>query len=246
MLTAALVFVAGLLLGGLLNVVVVRLPRERRLLGWPRCTRTGEPLAWWQLIPVAGWILQRGRAANGARIHWIYPAVELLTALALLRLYQLYGLSEEFAYLAFVCAVLIVTGAIDWLHRYIYTFVILGAALVALIVGPLVGMDWRNVLVGALAAGFIFMLFYLVARIIFPGAGVPFGLGDVYLAIFIGAAVGLLNLAPALFYGMLLAGVVSAGILIARRAGRPTPTYISYGTYLCLGVILFIAVGGMG
>jgi leader peptidase (prepilin peptidase)/N-methyltransferase len=45
---------------------------------------------------------------------------------------------------------------------------------------------------------------------------------------------------------MLMAGVVSAGILIARRAGRPTPTYISYGTYLCLGVILFIAVGGMG
>jgi leader peptidase (prepilin peptidase)/N-methyltransferase len=75
---------------------------------------------------------------------------------------------------------------------------------------------------------------------------VPFGLGDVYLAIFIGAAVGLLNLAPALFYGMLLAGVVSAGILIARRAGRPTPTYIAYGSYLCLGTLLFITLGGMG
>lgn len=246
MLTAALVFVAGLFLGALLNVIIVRLPRERRLLGWPRCTRTGAPLAWWQLIPLAGWLIQRGRAANGAPIHWIYPAVELLTALTLLRIYQLYDLSAAFAYLSFVCAVLIVTGAIDWLHRYIYTFLILGAAAVALVAGPLVGMDWRNVVVGALAAGIVFTLFYVVARIIFPGAGVPFGLGDVYLAIFIGAAVGLLNLAPALFYGMLMAGVVSAGILIARRAGRPTPTYISYGTYLCLGVILFIALGGLG
>jgi leader peptidase (prepilin peptidase) / N-methyltransferase len=246
MLTAAIVFIAGLLLGGLLNVVIVRLPRERGLLGWPRCTRTGAPLAWWQLVPLVGWLAQRGRAADGRRIHWIYPMVELLTGLTLLRLYALYGLTPAFGYLACVCAVLIVTGAIDWLHRYIYTFVILGAALLALVAGPLVGMDWRNVLLGALAAGLSFMLFYLAARVIFPGAGVPFGLGDVYLAIFIGAVVGLLNLAPALFYGMLMAGAVSAGILLVRRTGRPTPTYISYGTYLCLGVILFIALGGMG
>lgn len=246
MLTAALIFVAGLFLGSLLNILIVRLPRERRLLGWPRCTRTGEPLAWWQLLPLAGWLAQGGRARDGRRLHWIYPAVELIAALTLLRLYQLYGLGSAFVYLAFLCAVLIVTGAIDWLHRYIYTFVVLGAALVALVVGPVVGMDWRNLLIGAIAGGTVFMLFYVAARMLFAGAGVPFGLGDVYLAIFIGAAVGVLNLATALFYGMLMAGLVSAGILIARRAGRPTPTYISYGTYLCLGVILFIALGGLG
>jgi leader peptidase (prepilin peptidase)/N-methyltransferase len=246
MLAPVLVFLGGLLLGGLLNVLIVRLPRERRLLGWPRCTRTGEPLAWWQLIPLAGWLIQRGRARDGRPINWIFPAVELLTALTLLRIYQLYGLGDSFAYLTFVSAILIVTGAIDWLHRYIYTFFILGGALIALVTGTLVGLDWRLLVSGAIVGGFVFMIFYMAARIIYPGAGVPFGLGDVYLAIFIGAAVGVLNLAPALFYGMLMAGVVSAGILLARRAGRQTPTYISYGTYLCLGVVLFIAAGGMG
>lgn len=245
MLISAIVFVAGLFLGSLLNILIVRIPRERRLLGWPRCTRTGEPLAAWQLLPLVGWLVQRGRARDGRPLHWIYPAVELLTGLTLLQLYLLYGLSDAFFYLAFVCAVLIVTGAIDWLYRYIYTFVILGSALAALVIGPLVGMDWRNLVVGALAGGFVFLIFYVAARMIFPSAGVPFGMGDVYLAIFIGAVVGLLNLAAALFYGMLMAGIVSAGILIARRAGRPTPTYISYGTYLCLGAILFIAIGGM-
>ncbi|NWF81264.1 MAG: prepilin peptidase [Chloroflexi bacterium] len=246
MVPALFVFLAGLLLGTLLNVLIIRLPRERRLLGWPRCTRTAEPLALWQVIPLVGWLLQRGRASDGRPLHWIYPLVELISGLSLLRLYQLYGISPAFFYLAFVCAVLIVTGAIDWLHRFIYTFVILGAALVAIIAGPLVGLNWVNVVLGALIGGFCFALFYLVARVLFPGPGVPFGLGDVYLAIFIGAAVGLLNLAPALFYGMLMAGIVSAGILIARRTGRPTPTYIAYGTYLCLGTILFIAIGGMG
>lgn len=246
MLTPAIVFLAGLILGGLVNVLVVRLPREGRLLGWPRCTRTGAPLAWWQLLPLAGWLVQRGKASDGRPLHWIYPLVELLSGLALLRLYQVYGLTPAFFYLSFICAVLLLTGAIDWLHRYIYTFVILGAAAVALVVGPLLGMDWRLTTLGALAGGFIFLVFYLLARALFPSAGVPFGLGDVYLAIFIGAAVGLLNLSTALFYGMLLAGVVSAGILIARRAGRPTPTYIAYGSYLCLGALFFLISGGLG
>ncbi len=246
MFTAMLVLLAGLILGSALNVLIVRLPRERRMLGWPRCTRTGAPLAWWQLLPLLGWLLQRGRAADGRRLHWMFPLIELLNGLALLRLYQLYGLSPAFFYLAFVCAVLLLTGAIDWLHRFIYTFVILGATLVALVVGPLVGMDWRNVLLGALAGGGLFLVFYMLARLLFPSVGVPFGLGDVYLAIFIGAVVGLINLGPALFTGMILAGLVSAGIIIVRRSGRSTPTYIAYGSYLCLGVLIFILLGGMG
>jgi leader peptidase (prepilin peptidase) / N-methyltransferase len=245
MFTAALVFIAGLFLGTLLNVIIIRLPREGRLGGWPRCTRTGAPLKIWQLLPVVGWLLQRGRAANGQALHWIYPVVELLTGLMLLRAYQLYGLSPAFAYLVFVSVVLIMTGAIDWLHRYIYTFVILGGALIALIAGPLVGLDWRGVLLGALFAGIAFLILFVVAQFLFPGKSAPFGLGDVYLAIFIGAAVGLANLTIALFYGMLMAGLVSAWILVARRRGRTTTEYISYGTYLCLGVLLFIAVGGM-
>jgi leader peptidase (prepilin peptidase)/N-methyltransferase len=246
MLTAALILVVGLFLGTLLNVLIIRIPREGRMLGWPRCTRTGAPLAWWQLLPVAGWLIQRGRAANGKPLHWIFPLVELISGLALLRIYQIYGLRPAFFYLAFICAVLIITGAIDWLHRWIYTFVILGAALVALVVGPLVGMSWVNTTLGALAAGAVFILLFGLARLLFPGHAAPFGMGDVYLAIFIGAAVGVANLAPALFYGMLMAGVVSAGIIVARRAGRPTPEYLSYGSYLCLGVVLFIALGGLG
>ncbi|NJO82012.1 MAG: prepilin peptidase [Blastochloris sp.] len=239
------VFGAGLLLGTLLNILIVRLPREQRLLGWPRCTRTGEPLAWWQLLPIVGWLIQRGKAADGRSLHWIYPLVELLTALALLRFYQLYGFTPSFFYVSLVAAVLIVTGAIDWLFRFIYTFFILGAALIVLIAGILVGLNWINLILGALIAGFAFTALYMLARIMFPGKSAPFGLGDVYLAIFIGAAVGVVNLAPSLFYGMLMAGVVSAVILVARRTGCPMPEYISYGTYLCLGVILFIAVGGL-
>jgi leader peptidase (prepilin peptidase)/N-methyltransferase len=240
-----LVFVIGLLLGTLLNVLIIRLPRERRLLGWPRCTRTGEPLAWWQLLPVVGWLLQRGQASNGRRLHWVYPLIELLTASMLALLFARYGFSATFVYLLFVCAVLIVTGTIDFLYRFIYTFFILGAAVVALIASVAVPfVTLRASALGALAAGIAFLVFFLLAQLLFPGKAAPFGLGDVYLGIFIGAALGLRQLLPALLYGMLIAGAVALLIIVVRLFRVRTPEYIAYGTYLCLGVLLYLVVEG--
>ncbi len=245
------VFLAGLFIGTLLNMVVIRLPREHRLVGWPRCTRTGAPLALWQVVPVVGWAAQRGRARDGRRLNIIYPLIELGTALVLVLLYRAYGLSPLFFYLSFVCVVLIVTGAIDWLYRYIYTFVILGSMLVALLLhllagGFVPGMDILDSAMGAVVSGFVFVLFFLLSKILFPAASVPFGLGDVFLGLFIGAAVGFGRLPMTLFYGMLMAGVVAGGIVFAKYLlrRRDMPEYMPYGSYLCVGAILYLLVQG--
>ena len=247
--TIAVVFVAGLFLGTLLNVVIIRLPRERNMGGKPHCTRCGQPLAWWQLLPVVGWLVQGGRGrCCGRRLNWIFPLVEFLMAALLVRFYLLYGSSPVFFYLAFVAAILLITGAIDWLHRSIYTFVILGAALIVLLASLGLPAERNNIvngLLGLLVAGFFFAIFFMLARVMFPGKAAPFGLGDVYLAIFIGAAIGLTRLTPALFYGMLLAGVYSALLIILRRLGRSGAEYISYGTFLCLGTLSFLAWRGL-
>lgn len=247
-LSIVLVFAAGLLLGALLNLVVVRLPREGALGGWPRCTRCGRTLAWWQALPLVGWLAQGGRGrCCGRRLHWLFPAVELIAAGSLALLYARYGLTPPFFYLAFVAAVLIVTGAIDWLHRFIYTVVALGGALIVTVAAHFIARhSLVNALVGALAAGFIFAIFFALARAMYPGKAAPFGLGDVYLAIFIGAAVGFTNLMPAVFYGMLLAGLFSVSLLALRRAGRPgVPEYISYGTFLCIGALGYLLAHGL-
>ena len=245
---AIAVFVAGLLLGTLLNIVIVRLPRERDLGGWPRCTRCGRSLAWWQVVPLVGWLAQGGRGhCCGRRLNWLFPLVELLTAGSLTVFYLRYGFGGAFAYLAFVTVVLLVTGAIDWLHRSIYTFVILGAALIVLLAAQVIpAHSFLNALFGALAAGFVFAIFFVLARALFPGKAAPFGLGDVYLGIFIGAAVGLTRLMPTLFYGILLAGVYSAMVILIRRAGRvEVSEYISYGTFLCLGALGYLLLFGL-
>jgi leader peptidase (prepilin peptidase)/N-methyltransferase len=246
---AIVIFVAGLFLGALLNIVIIRLPREREIGGWPRCTRCGRSLRWWRALPLIGWLAQGGRGrCCGRRLSVLFPIVELLAAGSLAAFYLRYGLGGVFFYLAFVTAVLLVTGAIDWLHRSIYTFVILGSALIALLASLALKPyhNFVNALAGALAAGFVFALFFMLARVLFPGKAAPFGLGDVYLGIFIGAAIGLTHLGPALFYGMLLAGIYSALIIVVRRMGRSgISEYISYGTFLCLGALGFLLLNGL-
>jgi len=95
----------------LLNVVNHPPAREQSLGGWPRCTRCGRPLAWWQVLPLAGWLAQGGRApllraiAVGA-----VPVIELSRARCSRSSIAQYGLSVPFWYLSFVAAVLILTA----------------------------------------------------------------------------------------------------------------------------------------
>lgn len=247
MLMLVAIFIASLLIGSLLNIIIIRLPREKRLLGLPpRCTRTGEPLALWQVLPVVGWVAQGGKARNGKPLDSIYLLVEIITAIAFTLLYYQYGFSVLFFYLCFACVVLIVTGAIDWTHRYIYTFVILGATLLSFIlsaVGVIPDMNLLNTGIGLFVAGVVFILFFILGKVLFPSHAVPFGMGDVYLALFLGATFGFTRLINVLWYGILLAGVAAVFIIVARKVQPQKKTiYMSYGTYLCLGAIIYMLV----
>ena len=76
--------VFGLLIGSFLNVCIYRWPRDLSVVRpRSRCTECEQPIAWYDNVPVLSFLLLRGRCRKcHARIHWRYPLVELLTALA--------------------------------------------------------------------------------------------------------------------------------------------------------------------
>jgi leader peptidase (prepilin peptidase)/N-methyltransferase len=85
------VFLAGLAVGSFLNLCSTRLPYEKALL-WPgpRCGSCLQRLRLVDCLPVAGFLLLRGRCRTcRARIPWSYPLVELFTALAFVGLFAL-------------------------------------------------------------------------------------------------------------------------------------------------------------
>ncbi|MCS7033232.1 MAG: prepilin peptidase [Phycisphaerae bacterium] len=77
----AFVFALGACVGSFLNVVVWRLPRQQSLVSPPsRCTSCGHRLAWYDNVPVFGWLWLGGRCRYcKARISIRYPIVEAVT-----------------------------------------------------------------------------------------------------------------------------------------------------------------------
>jgi leader peptidase (prepilin peptidase)/N-methyltransferase len=76
------VFLFGACVGSFLNVVIYRLPKEESIVTPGSHCVCGQPVRWYDNIPVLSWFLLRGRArCCGARFSIRYPFVELLTAL---------------------------------------------------------------------------------------------------------------------------------------------------------------------
>src|SRR5689334_22306954 len=82
--TLLLVFTGllGLAVGSFVNVVIYRVPRDLSLLRpGSRCPGCAAPIRPWHNVPVAGWLVLRGRCARcRTAISARYPLVELLTA----------------------------------------------------------------------------------------------------------------------------------------------------------------------
>lgn len=81
----AVAFLFGACVGSFLNVVIYRLPKEESIVSPRSHCGCGQPIAWYDNIPILSWLALRGRArCCGRKFSARYPAVELLTALLFL------------------------------------------------------------------------------------------------------------------------------------------------------------------
>src|SRR3954452_15075174 len=71
----------GACIGSFLNVVIYRVPAGKSIvLPGSHCV-CGQPIRWYDNIPVFSWLILRGRArCCGQKFSFRYPFVELLTA----------------------------------------------------------------------------------------------------------------------------------------------------------------------
>lgn len=71
----------GAIVGSFLNVVIYRMPLEKSIVTPGSRCACGQPIAWFDNIPVLSWFILRGRArCCGRPYSFRYPFVELLTA----------------------------------------------------------------------------------------------------------------------------------------------------------------------
>jgi len=88
----AVAFVFGAAWGSFFNVAIYRWPREMSVVAPPsHCPACKAPIPWWRNVPIAGWLVLRGKAACcGARVSPRYLLVELLSAVLCVALAEQY------------------------------------------------------------------------------------------------------------------------------------------------------------
>ena len=233
---AAFALAPGLAVGSFLNVLAARVPLRRSVIK-PRsaCMGCGSALAWHDNVPLVSYAVLRGRCRScGARIGLLYPAVELMTALLVAACVWKFGLTGEAAVAGSFCAVLVAVTATDLNHRIIPNRIVLPATVVVLAAHTALDPrpEWA---LGALGAS----LFLFAAAVAYP-AGM--GMGDVKLALLMGAALGK-SVSVALLGGMIFALVPSL-FLLARHGAAARKMGIPFAPFLALGSVVALFAGG--
>lgn len=238
------VAVLGLLWGSFTNVLIARVPAgENWVTDGSRCPRCGEPIHWYDNIPLVSFALLRGRCRScRAPISWRYPVVETAVALLWVFVYLQWGWSVTALVLAYLAVISVSLVAIDLdVRRLPFALVLPSYAVVAvLLVVALVlgeGGAWWMPLVGMAVLGG----FYGAIWFVYP-AGM--GFGDVVTAGLLGLVLGFLGwgpLAVGAIAGPLLGGIFVIGGLLAGRLGRKSA--VPYGPGLIAGAWLGILAG---
>jgi leader peptidase (prepilin peptidase)/N-methyltransferase len=175
----AFAFVLGAAVGSFLNVCIYRWPVDLSI-NRPRrsfCPNCKQPIPWHQNLPLISWLALGGRCANcGAKISFRYFAVELVTALLFLAVWESFPWQVAIAYSVFV-SFLIIGTFIDFEHFIIPDRVTIGGiiagAISSVAVPALMQTDSR------LAAGVRSLLAaalgYVILLIVLEAGKIAFG-----------------------------------------------------------------------
>ena len=247
--------VLGALWGSFFNVAIHRLglyesvtrPRSR-------CPRCSTPIAWYDNIPIFGWMLLGGKCRHcRLPISWRYPLVELLSTLLALAVYARFvagaladgapasGLAAHFlVYFAFV-GTLVVLAGVDLDHQIIPDVVTYPAIPAFFVCGILLrDVPPLDLVVGLVVGYGIIAIVAELAWLILRREGM--GYGDAKLLALVGALLGwkgaLITFLLSPFFGL----VAVVPILVARRR-KIVGVEVPFGPYLVAAALVYLFFG---
>lgn len=221
-----LIFIFGLIVGSFLNSVIHRLHTGQSIAkDSSRCPNCNHRLSSLDLIPVVSFFVLGRRCRYCKKpISWMYPLLELTTALAFVLVYAVnvtdYG---KVLFQWFFTSFLIIIFVYDLKHYLILDKIIFPAAGLALIY-----QIWRGNFLSALLGAFIlagfFGLLYLVSK------GRWIGFGDVKLGIFLGLLVPFSETLVLFFLAYFIGAIT--GIVLIAWGKKGLSDRLPFGTFL--------------
>ena len=232
--TIFFILVVGLSVGSFLNVVIFRLDKKGGILfGRSECRSCGHIIRWYDLVPVAGFLLLKRKCRHcGEKISVIYPAVEILTALSFLAYVHFWNTYDiHTMYGLVLIAGLIVIAFSDLLEFIIPDKIVFPLIILAFVLN-LYSEDISARLITAFILGSIFAIMYLGSR------GQWLGLGDAKLVFLIGLVLGYPLGVLAVLLSVWTAALVGIALVTAKKATLKTA--LPLGTFLAINTIILI------
>jgi len=253
----------GLVIGSFLNVCIVRIPHGESIVRpASHCTGCGRAIRPYDNIPLISWLVLRGRCRTCKKaISWMYPAVELATALLFFACAAVFGPTLEGVKWALLSALIVVLVATDIRERILpdkvnFTGLIFGV-LISGFLRPADGVAaWlsskmfdfppptpvlsvADSLLGALVGG---GLLWIVAEGYFRLRGREgMGLGDVKMMAMVGAFEGLEGALLAILIGSLLGSVLGLAFIAIFR--KDSDYELPFGAFLGAGSLIVVFFG---
>lgn len=248
--------VLGAIIGSFLNVVIYRLPimLEREWekdcyehlkqtapikyelfnLNTPRshCPKCKVQISWWQNIPIISYILLGGKCAHcKIAIHWRYPAIELLSCLAVLLIAIHFSVSIQTLAALILTWMLIAAIFIDLDHQLLPDNITLPLLWLGLLLNTKhIFTTPENAVIGAASGYLALWLVSYIFKLVRKVDGM--GHGDFKLLAVFGAWLGWQILPLILFTASLIGSIIGISLVLSKKYRFTRP--IAFGPYLAV------------
>lgn len=238
-----LVFIIGLSIGSFLNVLIYRLPREKKfVLGRSYCPSCQKPIKFYDNIPVLSYLILVGKCrVCKTKISFRYPLVEILNGLAYLFFFFQYGVSYNFLIFSFLSSALIVIFFVDIDFQIIPDSITLPGMVLGLGVSFLPdSIGIVSSLIGLIVGGGVLYLIAILGDWLFKKESM--GGGDIKMTAMLGALLGWQKVVLIFFTGAVIGLVVSIILMIVSKEVRSTRV-IPFGPFLAAAAMIAIIYG---
>ncbi|MDZ4673500.1 MAG: prepilin peptidase [Gemmatimonadota bacterium] len=229
----------GALFGSFLNVCIVRLPKNESVVSpRSRCPSCGLMVAWYDNIPVASWLMLRGKC-RGCQlpISVLYPVVELLVALLWGWMAWRHGFGLEGLRGAVFGTLLIGIAFTDAREYIIPNEFSVGGLVIGLLFAAAGGLAAFQV--AALGAGIGFGLLWLVGAVgTWAFKEEAMGGGDIKMMAMVGAFVGWKGVLLTVFLGALIGTMVFLPLMLMGKK-----KLVPFGVFLAIGAVATYLLG---
>lgn len=222
----------GCIVGSFLNVVILRMHTGKGLGGRSQCFSCNKTLAWYELIPVVSFVIQRGKCAScRSSISWQYPLVEIITGLLFFGAFLSMGYRTALLPWLIMISLGVIISVYDIHHKVISLNHLIAFAIVGVFLGSVYPLGV------SIAIPFIIVYYFSQGRWI--------GFGDIQIMVIIGLLFGVISGLSIIMVAFWVASAVMIPVvLLAKYRNKKLHHEIPFGPFLFIAIYL-VEIGGL-